>query len=69
MNSRQDYCNYGIEVKAGRGIGKTANQMLSDGKIKYLYLLKGDTYGGIEGNKYTVPICLAERISFDLSVR
>lgn len=66
VNSRQDYCNYGIEVKAGRAIGKTANQMLQDGKIKYLYLLKGDTYGGAEEKKYTVPIYLADRIKFNM---
>lgn len=66
VNSRQDYCNYGIEVKAGRAIGKTANQMLQDGKIKYLYLLKGDTYGGIEDKKYTVPIYLADRIELNM---
>lgn len=65
VNSRTDYCNYGIEVKAGRAVGKTANQMLQDGKIKYLYLLKGDTYGGIEDKKYTVPIYLADRIEFN----
>lgn len=66
VNSRTDYCNYGIEVKAGRAVGKTANQMLQDGKIKYLYLLKGDTYGGIEDKKYTVPIYLADRIEFNI---
>lgn len=66
VNSRGDYCNYGVEVKAGRAVGKTANQMLQDGKVKYLYLLKGDTCGGIENNKYTVPIYLTDRINFDL---
>lgn len=66
VNSRQDYCNYGIEVKAGRAVGRTANLMLQDGKINYLYLLKGDTYGGIEDKKYTVPIYLADRIEFNI---
>lgn len=66
VNSRQDYCNYGIEVKAGRAVGRSANQMLQDGKIKYLYLLKGDTCGGIENKKYTVPIYLMDRINFNL---
>lgn len=64
VNSRQDYCNYGIEVKAGRAASKTATQLLQDGKIKYLYLLKGDTYGGIEDKKYTIPIYLVDRIEF-----
>lgn len=64
VNSRRNYMNYGIEVKAGRAAGKTANQMLEDGKIQCLYLLKGNTYGGIEGKKHTVPIYLAGRIKF-----
>lgn len=67
VNSRLDYCNYGIEVKAGRAVGKTSNQILKDGKIKYLYLFKGDSYGGIEGKKYTVPIYLADRVEFNLN--
>ena len=66
VNSRQDYCNYGIEVKAGRAVGKTASQLLQDGKIKFLYLLKGDTYGGVEDRKYTVPIYLVDRIKFNI---
>ena len=64
VNSRKNYMNYGIEVKAGRSAGKTADKMLEDGKIQFLYLLKGDTYGGIEGKKRTVPIYLAGRIEF-----
>lgn len=68
VNSRSDYTNYGIEVKAGRAVGRTANQMLQDGKIKYLYLLKGDTYGGIEEKKYTVPIYLVDRIRYDINL-
>ncbi len=64
VNSRKNYMNYGIEVKAGRSAGRTADKMLEDGKIQFLYLLKGDTYGGIEGKKRTVPIYLAGRIEF-----
>ena len=65
VNSRKDYQNYGIEVKGGRAAGKTANQMLADGKIQYLYLLKGETYGGGEGKKITVPVYLMGKISFE----
>ncbi len=57
---------YGIEVKTGKSIGRTANLLLVDGKIKYLYLLKGNTYGGIlDDTKFTVPIYLTGRIRFD----
>lgn len=67
VNSRADFCNYGIEVKAGKSEGKTANRMLEDKKIDYVYFMKGDTYGGIaEGKKYTVPVYLMGRISFNL---
>ncbi|MDY2627217.1 MAG: AAA family ATPase [Lachnospiraceae bacterium] len=67
VSSRLDYKNYGVEVKAGRAASKTAGQMLREGKIHYLYLLKGDSCGGIEGKIYTVPVCLADRIRFDLA--
>ena len=33
VNSRIDFCNYGIEVKAGKSEGKTANRMLEDKKV------------------------------------
>ncbi len=68
VRSLVNYKNYGIEVKAGSNSGNTANQLLSDGKIDYLYYLKGDTYGGVIGKILTVPIYLADRISFDLGV-
>lgn len=68
VRSLVDYKNYGIEVKAGSNSGNTANQLMVDGKIDYLYYLKGDTYGGVAGKILTVPIYLADRISFDLEV-
>lgn len=30
VNSRIDYCNYAVEVKAGNNAGKTAMQLLKD---------------------------------------
>lgn len=68
VNSRIDFCNYGIEVKAGRAEGKTVNRMLEDGKIDYAYFMKGSTYGGIsDGRKYTVPVYLMGRVEFNLN--
>ncbi len=64
VNSRRDYKNYGIEVKAGRTVGRTSRLMLEDGKIQCLFLLKGNTYGGVEGKMKTVPVYLAGRIEF-----
>ena len=56
---------YGIEVKAGKAIGKTAQMLLDDGKVEAVYFLKGDTYGGITDRKITVPIYLVGRVRFD----
>lgn len=69
VRSLLDYKNYGIEVKAGGNAGKTAARLIKDGKIDYIYYLKGDTYGGRtdDGKIQTVPLYLADRISFDLS--
>lgn len=36
-----DYKNYGIEVKAGENSGITASDLLIDGKLDFLYYLKG----------------------------
>lgn len=65
VRSRKDYKNYGMEVKRGNEIARTGNVLLEKGKLDYLYNLK-DTYGGIEGKKYAVPLYLAGRVSFDL---
>ncbi len=65
VRSRLDYKNYGIEVKRGNEIAVTANGLLEKGKLDYVYNLK-NTYGGINGRKYTVPLYLAGRIRFDL---
>lgn len=69
VRSLADYKNYGIEVKSTDAKAKTANRLLEEKKLDYLYLLKGETKGGItEGKKvYTVPLCLADRIRFDLA--
>ena len=57
---------YGVEVKVGRGTGRTAQQLLKDKKVKAVYFLKGDTYGGIEENMLTVPIYLADRVCYEV---
>lgn len=65
VRSLVDYKNYGIEVKSTDASAKTARKLLEDGKLDYLYLLKGETMGGIaDGRIFTVPLCLADRIEF-----
>lgn len=68
VRSLLDHRNYGIEVKAGSNPGNTAARLLRDGKIDYLYYLKGDTLGGRTEDRRTItaPLYLADRISFDL---
>ena len=51
VRSISSHKDYAIEVKAGKNAGKTANAILKDGKADYVYLLKGDTYGGKEGEE------------------
>lgn len=65
IKSRFDSKNYGIEVKRGNETANTANTLLERGRIDFVYNLK-KTYGGIFQAKYTVPIYLCGRISFDL---
>lgn len=62
LNTHKDYA---IEVKAGKNIGKTANALMNDGKADYLYLLKGDTHGGRQEKKITVPVYLTGRVEFE----
>ena len=66
VRSLVDYKNYGIEVKSTDASAKTAKKLLENGKLDYLYLLKGETMGGIaDGRIFTVPLCLADRIAFE----
>lgn len=71
VRSLMDHKNYGIEVKAGSNSGNTVTRLLRDGKIDYIYYLKGDSYGGIteSGDILTVPLYLADRITFDLGTK
>lgn len=65
VRSLATYKNYAIEVKAGKNVGKTANVLLDDQIADYVYLLRGDTYGGVTDRKFTIPIYLSDRITFD----
>ena len=56
--------NYGIEVKSTDEAARTGRKLLGDKKLDYLYLLKGDTCGGVVEDKvFTVLLCLVDRIS------
>ena len=65
VNSRTNYVNYAVEVKAGKNQGKTAMQMLRDGKVSYIYNLKGDTFGGCADKIITIPVYLMGGVTFD----
>lgn len=67
VRSLVDYKNYGIEVKSTDSAARTGKKLLEDGKLDYLYLLKGETKGGIAAGKiYTVSLCLVDRISYGM---
>jgi len=67
VRSLLDYKNYGIEVKSTDKEVKTGRRLLEDKKLDYLYILKGETQGGVAEDKiFTVPLCLGDRVRFDL---
>ena len=68
VRSLVDYKNYGLEIKRGNEIARTANRLLEKGRLDYVYSLK-NTYGGIEGSKRAVPLYLAGRIPFSLGTK
>lgn len=47
---------YGIEVKSGRGKGNTIRKLLDAKKIDKAIFFKGETAGGIDGDKITLPL-------------
>lgn len=65
INSRENYKNYGVEVKARKTEAKTVKQLLKDKKVEAVYFLKGDTYGDMADRKITAPIYLVGRVQFD----
>lgn len=65
VNDREHYRTYGVEVKAGKSIGKTVQMLLKDNKVEAIYFLKGDTYGGKAERMITIPIYLMGRVKFD----
>lgn len=62
--NKQTSLLYGIEVKAGKNSGGTITAALQDRKIDRALYCKGNTYGGIDGNKITIPIYLFTRFNF-----
>lgn len=70
MRSTKDHKNYGIEVKSTDAQAKTARALFDARKLDYVYYLKGGSNGGLaeDGRIMTVPIYLADRISFNLGL-
>lgn len=65
VRSLLDYKNYGVEVKSTDKAAGTGRKLLEDGKLDYLYLLKGETKGGIADERiFTVLLGLADRVRF-----
>lgn len=55
---------YAIEVKSGKNSSKTVNAILEKQKADYILYTKGNTYGGIKDNVYTVPIYAIAKFKF-----
>jgi len=55
-------------VKSEENQSKTARRLFEDGKLDFLYYLKGDKQGGIaeDGKIITVALYLADRMKFNL---
>lgn len=47
---------YAIEVKSGENSSRTMEEVLEKKKADYILYAKGNTYGGIRGTIYTIPI-------------
>lgn len=60
----KDNISYGVEVKSGKGNGKSIQKAYQKNLINKIVYLKGDTYGGIKDNIITIPIYLFERFIF-----
>jgi predicted AAA+ superfamily ATPase len=56
---------YAIEVKSGRSKSNTADALLDKGIVDKVLFAKGNTYGGRNGNKITIPIYLFSRYDFN----
>lgn len=56
---------YAVEVKSGKKSSKTVLAVLERKKADYVLLAKGNTYGGIRENIYTIPIYGIGKFVFD----
>lgn len=56
---------YGIEVKSGKNIGKTAAKLLNDHKVDKIINFKGNTGGGVADDIITLPIWAAAICQYD----
>jgi predicted AAA+ superfamily ATPase len=65
LNSEQSASIYAIEVKSGKNKSKTADVLLNKGIINKVLFARGNTYGGVDGNKITIPVYLFGRYDFN----
>jgi len=65
VNGETKVHKVGVEVKSGKGAGKSVSDLLKSRKIDYLINAFGDTYGGKTENISTVPIYLFGKLDID----
>ena len=65
LANRNNGTKYAVEVKSGRSSSKTATILLDKKIVDYVIFAKGNTRGGIDGNKITIPLYLLQRFKFE----
>lgn len=64
VQTLKTHIRYLVEVKSGKGSAATALKALEHGQADRLLYLKGNTKGGTDGKRQTLPIYLLERYHF-----
>ena len=65
VNGETKVYKIAVEVKSGRGAGKSVTELLRTRKVDCLINVFGDTYGGKTENILTIPIYLFGRLNID----
>jgi predicted AAA+ superfamily ATPase len=68
VKSKSNGIKYAVEVKSGKNKSKTVDVLLNNGIVNKVLFAKGNTYGGVDGNKITIPISLFSRYNFNNTI-
>jgi predicted AAA+ superfamily ATPase len=68
LESKSKGTTYAIEVKSGKNKSKTVDVLLNNGIVNKVLFAKGNTYGGVDGDKITIPVSLFSRYDFNSAI-